>query len=178
MLADYIVHRIQTLQEKAYNKLVLILATSSLGSVLISGVSLIFNSPTKYLAYVVLLVGALAAKAVLKKTERKIRLLLAKPEKEIYAKKYLAALKDEYDEEELLRRLATEPKVEDPLAKREKKPLEAARFFIRGRYAALKARVRVVLLSTAIAAALPHLIVVKDVGVVMVMLLIVWLLKN
>ena len=178
MLAEYILYKIQILQEKAYNKLVLILATSSLGSVLISGISLIFNSPAKYLSYVVLLMGALAARAVLKKTEKKIRLLLARPEKEIYAKKYLAALKEEYDEEEFLRRLATEPKVEDPLVKREKKPLEAARFFVRGRYAALKARVRVVLLSTAIAAALPHLIVTKDLGFVIVMLLIVWLLKS
>jgi len=178
MLAEYIAHKIQILQEKAYNKLVLILATSSLGSVLISGISLILNSPAKYVSYVVLLIGALAAKAVLKKTEKKIRLLLARPEKEIYAKKYLAALKEEYDEEEFLRRLATEPTVEDPLVKREKKPLEAAMFFIRGRYAALKARVRVVLLSTAVAAALPHLIVTKDLGFVVVMLLIVWLLKN
>ena len=178
MLAEHIVHKIQILQEKVYNKLVLILAASSLGSVLISGVSLIFNSPTKYLAYVVLLMGALIAKAVLKKTERKIRLLLAKPEKEVYARRYLATLKDEYDEEEFLRRLATEPAVEDPLVKREKKPLEAARLFIRVRYAALKARVRVVLLSTAIAVTLPHLIVIKDLGVVVIMLLIVWLLKS
>jgi hypothetical protein len=44
MLSDYIAYRIQELHERAYNKLVLVLTSSSSVSVLLSGLAL-FVSP-------------------------------------------------------------------------------------------------------------------------------------
>jgi len=41
MLSEYIAHRIQEIYEKAYNKLVLILASSAMASVLLSGFSVV-----------------------------------------------------------------------------------------------------------------------------------------
>jgi len=71
MLSEYIAHRIQEIYEKAYNKLVLILASSAMASVLLSGLALLTSPAFKYLAVAVFSSGILLAERIHKRTLEK-----------------------------------------------------------------------------------------------------------
>jgi hypothetical protein len=77
----------------------------------------------------------------------------------------------------------TEPQIEDPIIKKEKKAVIAATRFFEARYAALKMRSKIVIIATSISMMLPHLVVLKDIvtAVIMISVLIIArkvLLKN
>jgi len=71
MLSEYVAHRIQEIHEKAYNKLVLVLASSAMASVLLSGLALLASPAFKYLAVAVLISSILLAEKIHKKTLEK-----------------------------------------------------------------------------------------------------------
>jgi hypothetical protein len=71
MLSEYIAHRIQEIHEKAYNKLVLVLASSAMASVLLSGLALLANPAFKYLAVAVLISSILIAERYTKRPWKK-----------------------------------------------------------------------------------------------------------
>lgn len=163
MLSEYIAHRIQEIHEKAYNKLVLVLASSAMASVLLSGLALLASPAFKYLAVAVLISSILLAEKIHKKTLEKTRKLLSNPEKEAAARRYLAALKDLYTADEIIYRALAEPQIEDPVAKKEKKPIVASAPFFKARYAALRTRSKIVITATSLSILLPHFIVTKDI---------------
>ena len=162
MLSEYILNKIELIQEKTYNKLVLILAGSSMLSVLLSGISLIVGGWYRYLSPLVLTLGLIAARLVLNSASKKIRKLLTAPEYEKYAERYLAKLKDYYSEDDILIRIDEEPKITDPVVSRELKPLHAARPFVKAKTRVLRTRLRVVLTASALAIAIPQILVARD----------------
>ena len=175
MLSDYIAYRIQELHERAYNKLVLVLASSSSVSVLLSGLALFVSPPLKYLAVAVFIFGVMLAEKIHKKTLEKMQRIIKSPEAEIAARRYFAVLKDLYTEDHPIRRMLAEPRIEDPVIKRERKAIFAAARFFEARYASLKTRSRIVITATSISMMLPHLVVLRDIvsAVIMIGVLIV-----
>ncbi len=170
MLSDYIAYRIQELHERAYNRLVLVLASSSSVGVLLSGLALFVSPSLKYLAVAVFVFGIMLAERIHKKTLEKMRKLVKNPEAEMVARGYFAVLKDLYTKDHLIRRMLTEPQIEDPIIKREKKTVSAAVRFFEARYAALKTRTRIVITATSISIMLPHLVVLRDVATAVIMI--------
>ncbi len=178
MLSEYIAHRIQELHEKAYNKLVLIFASSAMASVLLSGLALLASPAFKYLAVAVFISGILLAERVHKNTLKKMRKLLTNPEREVVARRYIAALKDLYAADEIIYRALAEPQIEDPLVKNEKRPIVASAPFFKARYAALKSRSRIVITATSLSIILPHFIVTKDIILTIIVLAILLLTRK
>ncbi len=178
MLSDYILHKIVTLYEKTYNRLVIALASTAMASVLTSGVALLTIPNLKYLSIAPLAVGLAAAEKIMRSTEIKVRKLLEAPEREVEVANYLTRLKDLYIERDYLTRYSQQPKIEDPLLKKEKKPLEASRRFLKSRYTVLKTRNKLVVTATALAVALPHLIIEKDVFIAMAALALALYVKK
>ncbi|MFN3803671.1 MAG: hypothetical protein ACK4SY_01285 [Pyrobaculum sp.] len=172
MLSDYILYKIQTLQERTYNKLVLILASTSMAGVMASGLALIFVPPLKYVALTIIIAGIVIARKTLQKTELKIRKLLAAPEREIEVSKYLAAMKELYIPD-YLTPLSTSPKIEDPLVRSEKKPLEASRHLLKTRVMTLKTRAKIVTTASIMAVVMPHLLIEKDLFLALVGIILV-----
>jgi hypothetical protein len=170
MLSDYIAYRIQELHERAYNRLVLVLASSSSVGVLLSGLALFVSPSLKHLAVAVFVFGIMLAERIHKKTLEKMRKLVKNPEAEMVARGYFAVLKDLYTKDHLIRRMLTEPQIEDPVIKREKKTVSAAARFFEARYAALKTRTRIVITATSISIMLPHLVVLRDVVTAVIMI--------
>jgi hypothetical protein len=170
MLSDYIAYRIQELHERAYNRLVLVLASSSSVGVLLSGLALFVSPSLKHLAVAVFVFGIMLAERIHKKTLEKMRKLVKNPEAEMVARGYFAVLKDLYTKDHLIRRMLTEPQIEDPIIKREKKTVSAAVRFFEARYAALKTRTRIVITATSISIMLPHLVVFRDVVTAVIMI--------
>jgi hypothetical protein len=170
MLSEYIAYRIQELHERAYNRLVLVLASSSSVGVLLSGLALFVNPSLKHLAVAVFVFGIMLAERIHKKTLEKMRKLVKNPEAEMVARGYFAVLKDLYTKDHLIRRMLTEPQIEDPIIKREKKTVSAAVRFFEARYAALKTRTRIVITATSISIMLPHLVVLSDVVTAVIMI--------
>jgi hypothetical protein len=170
MLSDYIAYRIQELHERAYNRLVLVLASSSSVGVLLSGLALFVSPSLKHLAVAVFVFGIVLAERIHKKTLEKMRKLVKNPEAEMVARGYFAVLKDLYTKDHLIRRMLTEPQIEDPIIKREKKTVSAAVRFFEARYAALKTRTRIVITATSISIMLPHLVVFRDVVTAVIMI--------
>jgi hypothetical protein len=163
MLSDYIAYRIQELHERAYNRLVLVLASSSSVGVLLSGLALFVSPSLKYLAVAVFVFGIMLAERIHKKTLEKMRKLVKNPEAEMVARGYFAVLKDLYTKDHLIRRMLTEPQIEDPIIKREKKLIVASAPFFKARYATLRTRSRIVITATSLSILLPHFIVTKDI---------------
>jgi hypothetical protein len=178
MLSEYIAHRIQELHEKAYNKLVLILASSAMASVLLSGLALLASPAFKYLAVAVFISGILLAEKVHKNTLKKMRKLLTNPEREIVARRYIAALKDLYAADEIIHRALVEPQIEDPVVKKEKKPIVISAPLFKARYAALKTRSKIVITATSLSIILPHFIVTKDIILTIIVLAILLLTRK
>jgi hypothetical protein len=182
MLSEYIAYRIQELHERAYNRLVLVLASSSSVGVLLSGLALFVSPSLKYLAIAVFIFGIMLAARIHRKTLEKMQRIIKSPEAEIVARSYFAMLKELYTEGHLIRRMLTEPQIEDPIIKREKKAVIAATRFFEARYAALKMRSKIVIVATSISMMLPHLVVLRDMvtAVIMISILIIVrkILKN
>ncbi|ACB40254.1 hypothetical protein [Pyrobaculum neutrophilum] len=172
MLSDYIAQKIQEIEEKTYNKLVLVLSITSLTSVMTSGIAVVLNPSLKYLATATLAAGLLISRELAKRGAKKARKLLAAPEKELRVKTYFAKLKDSYNAREFLERLAREPTVEDPLVRRERKAVDAAAPLYSIKHETLKSKLRIVAYATSIAVALPHLIITKDLVITLAVLLI------
>lgn len=175
MLSDYILNKIEIIQEKTYNKLVLLLAGSSMISVLLSGISLIAGGWFKYLSPLVLALGFVTARQIINSANKKIRKLLANPEYEKYAERYLAKLKNYYSEEDILIRIEEEPRIADPVVAKELKPLHAARPFVKVKTRVLTTRLRVVYTASALAIVIPQILIEKDllVTVTTIILLVV-----
>lgn len=179
MLSDYISQRFQEIIEKTYYKLVLILALTSMLGVVLSGLSLIADYTLRYLALVSLFVGLLYAKTVLRNTSKKLRKLLERPEDEIRATRYFQILKDVYTPEDYLSRISEEPRLIDPVVKKEKRHLEAGRELLKTRYMNIEARMKTVVIASALAIAVPHVVITKDLLlVILAVFLAVFLRKN
>ncbi len=163
MLSDYIAYRIQELHERAYNRLVLVLASSSSVGVLLSGLALFVSPSLKYLAVAVFVFGIMLAERIHKKTLEKMQKLVKNPEAEMVARGYFAVLKELYTADEIIYRALAEPQIEDPVIKREKKLIVASAPFFKARYAALRTRSKIVITATSLSIILPHFIVAKDI---------------
>jgi hypothetical protein len=138
--------------------------------VLLSGLALFVSPSLKHLAVAVFVFGIMLAERIHKKTLEKMRKLVKNPEAEMVARGYFAVLKDLYTKDHLIRRMLTEPQIEDPIIKREKKTVSAAVRFFEARYAALKTRTRIVITATSISIMLPHLVVFRDVVTAVIMI--------
>lgn len=178
MLAEYIAHRVETITERTYNKLVLILATTSMTSIALSGLGLVFAYAFKYLALSVAILGILAARITLRKAEEKIAKLLNMPEKTPEAKLHFAILKDSYDPYALLKAIYQEPRIEDPLVRKEKKAVEASRPMLASRYRALITRTKTIITATIMAVAIPHLIINLDVTTAIIMMITIYTVRR
>lgn len=178
MLSRYVIRKVEELEERAYHRLVLVLAATSMTSVMLSGIALLFNPTYKYLSTAVLALGILASGRILRKTEKKIRKVVQSFEREAYVRQYLARVAQEYNPREYLERIYTEPEVEDPLVAKDKKDVTAAAPLLRQGFTSLRTRNRIVVMATATAVAIPHVILNKDILMLILVVVIMFLFKK
>lgn len=178
MLSRYVIRKVEELEERAYHRLVLVLAATSMTSVMLSGIALLFNPTYKYLSTAVLALGIFASGRILRKTEKKIRKVVQSFEREAYVRQYLARVAQEYNPREYLERIYTEPEVEDPLVAKDKKDVTAAAPLLRQGFTSLRTRNRIVVMATATAVAIPHVILNKDVLMLILVVVIMFLFKK
>ena len=178
MLSRYVIRKVEELEERAYHRLVLVLAATSMTSVMLSGIALLFNPTYKYLSTAVLALGIFASGRILRKTEKKIRKVVQSFEREAYVRQYLARVAQEYNPREYLERIYTEPEVEDPLVAKDKKDVTAAAPLLRQGFTSLRTRNRIVVMATATAVAIPHVILNKDILMLILVVVIMFLFKK
>ncbi|AFA40780.1 hypothetical protein Pogu_2753 [Pyrobaculum oguniense TE7] len=178
MLSRYVIRKVEELEERAYHRLVLVLAATSMTSVMLSGIALLFNPTFKYLSTAVLALGILASGKILRKTEKKIRKVIQSFEREAYVKQYLARVAQEYNPREYLERIYTEPAVEDPIVAKDRREVTAAVPLLKQGYTSLRTRYRIVIMATATAVAIPHVILNKDIMMLLVVVMIMLIFKK
>jgi hypothetical protein len=110
------------------------------------------------------------AEKIHKKTLEKMQRIIKSPEAEIAARSYFAVLKDLYTEDHPIRRMLTEPQIEDPVIKRERKAIFASARFFQARNATLKTRSGIVITAKSISMMLPHLVVLRDIVTAVIMI--------
>lgn len=163
--------------ERAYSRVVLVLGSSTMSSVVLSGLSLLFWPPLIYPSLAIFFLGGYISKRVITRAKKKISVLFKKYIYEINIKNYIKYIKisPDLDPLEFIERLEATPAVVDGDLAEEERRISASRWLARGGSRSIDRRMWVMLTAGGTAVAIPHLLMgEKLVALTVLMWIYMW----